>query len=206
MRHEVRQRSRFTALLCGLAVGYGVLFGLPVVAAKLYVWYDEQGTPHYTDQPRPGAKEIHVQSAQGYSSPPAAAPGARASAPAAAQPRNDAAPASPYSRVEIVQPADDEAIVNTGGRVDVVVELEPELAPGHRTWFLLDGVPQTDVQNGATQVTLEAARGTHTLRFRITDRDDAEIAASKPITFHVVQNSIANPPVGPKLRPPPKKP
>jgi hypothetical protein len=205
MRRRIRTLPLPAALLCGLAVGHGVLFGLPVLAAKLYVWYDAQGTPHYSDQPQPGAKEIEIQSAQGYPAP-AARPAAVARPAAAPKPR-DAASANPYVRVEIVQPADDESFVNTGGRVDVVAVIEPELAPGHLTWFLLDGVRQTDVQSGATQATLTVPRGSHTLRIQVTDQAENVIATSAPVTFHVRQESIANPPVGPTLKPkPPKKP
>lgn len=194
MRHGIRTLPLLAALVCG----YGVLFGLPVLAAKLYVWYDEKGTPHYTDQPRPGAKEIEIQPAQGYTPP------ARSSAPAAAaappsQPRN-AAPANPYARIEIVQPANDESIVNTGGRVDVVAVVEPELAPGHLTWFLLDGVRQTELQGGATQATLEVPRGTHRLSIQITDQAQNVIATSAPVTFHVRLPTVPNPPQGPALR------
>jgi hypothetical protein len=199
MRHGVRTLPLLAALLCG----YGALFGLPVLAAKLYVWYDAQGTPHYSDQPRPGAQEIEVRSAQGYSAP-ASSSSARPAAAAPAKPK-ESAPPNPYVRVEIVQPADDEHFVNTGGRVDVAAIIEPELAPGHLTWFLLDGQRQTDVQNGATQATLEVPRGTHTLRIQITDQAGNVIATSRDVTFHVQLPRVPNPPVGPTLKPPPPK-
>ena len=64
------------------------------------------------------------------------------------------------------------------------------------------------MQNGATQATLEVPRGTHTLRIQVTDQAENVIATSKSVTFHVRQESIANPPVGPTLKPkpPPKRP
>lgn len=203
MRHGVRTLPLLAALVCG----YGVLFGLPVLAAKLYVWYDAEGVPHYTDQPRPGAKEVEIQSAPGTGAP-AVAPSARPSRPVAKPKPSDAAPANPYVRLEIVQPAADESIVNTGGRVDVVAVIEPELAPGHLTWFLLDGQRLEDAQRGATQVSLDLPRGTHRLRLQVVDQQNRVIAASPEVEFHVRQPSLqANPPQGPALqRPRPKKP
>jgi hypothetical protein len=206
MQRRVRRPLLSAVLGCGLVAVCGALLGPPASATKVYVWYDAEGTPHYSDQPRPGAKEIEIQSAQGYSAPAARdAAAARPAAPGTTQPR-DAAPANPYTRVEIVQPAGDESFVNTSGRVDVVAVIEPGLAPGHLTWFLLDGVRQADIQNGATQATLEVSRGSHTLRIQITDQAEHEIASSAPVTFHVRTPTVPNPPVGPTLRKPPPQP
>lgn len=197
MRHGVRTLPLLVALVCG----YGVLFGLPVLAAKLYVWYDAEGRPHYSDQPKPGWKEVEIQ--------PAPSPGTRVVPPASTRPAasapakpRDAAPPNPYARIEIVQPAVDEVVVNTGGRVEVVAVIEPELAPGHLTWFLLDGKPLEDVQRGATQVTLDGMRGTHRLKLQVVDQQDRVIASSREVEFHVRQNTVATPPQGPALRKP----
>lgn len=194
MRHGVRTFPLLAALVCG----YCVLFGLPVLASKIYVWYDAQGVPHYTDQPRPGATEVEIQPPP--SGTPAAAPAH--SRPVAAPKPRDGAPPNPYSRVEIVQPAADESIVNTGGRVDVSAVVEPALAPGHLTWFLLDGQRIQDLQRGALQASIDVARGTHRLRIQIVDQADRVIATSPDVEFHVRTPVVANPPQGPALRKP----
>jgi hypothetical protein len=67
-------------------------------------------------------------------------------------------------------------------------------------WFELDG-RRYDAQ-GATTLSLPAARGEHVLRALVTDADGHEQIRSAAVTFYVRQATIASPPVGPTLQRP----
>jgi hypothetical protein len=169
--------------------------------AKLYKWVDEKGVTHWSDRAQPGAEKVDVQAAQGYR-PSAAAPRATVAAPAS---RPDAGPVA-YERVEIVRPVHDEVFVNTGGAVEIGAALSPSLAPGHRTWFVIDGKRLEDLSPAATAATVNAERGSHTVSFEVEDENGKVVATAPSITFHVRQTSIAKPPVGPALRQPQPRP
>jgi hypothetical protein len=172
--------------------------GVAAAQAQLYRWVDEKGVTHWSDRPVRGAEKIEVPAAQGFQPPPVR------ERPSAAPPPGSDGVAGPvnYSSVEIVRPADDESVVNTGGAVDVAASLSPALAPGHRTWFVYNGQRLDGPSPTATSTTLSADRGTHTIAIEIADETGSVVASSAPVTFHVRQNSIAQPPVGPNLRPP----
>lgn len=167
-------------------------------SATLYKWVDADGVTHYSDRPAPGAEQVHIAAAQSYKSTPVAAsqPRQRASTPS---------PAARYTRLELTRPAEGEAFVNNGGRVDAAAVVEPGLAAGHQLWFVLDGTRQPDPAGGALLMTFQVERGTHTIAAVITDDGGKEIMSSAGVTFFVRQNSaIANPPRGPAITPPKK--
>jgi hypothetical protein len=191
-------------LLPGLLLAGGLaalLGGTALAQAKLYKWVDDNGVTHYSDRPQPGAKKVDVPAAQSF---PAARTPPSAPAPRAAAPGHDAAADSPYSNVQILRPGNDEAFVNAGYVVDVAAALEPPLAPGHRTWFVLDGQQLQDPAPDATSATLTVERGSHTLQFQVADESGRIVASSAPVTFHVRQTSVAVPPRGPALQKPKK--
>lgn len=167
--------------------------------ATLYKWVDDSGVTHYSDRPAPGAERVKVLSAQGYRSPAAAS----TSRPRSVEPQPSVAG---YARVEVASPQDGDVLSNTGSTVNVSAAVEPRLADGHQLWFILDGTRQTEPAGGSLTATLEVTRGTHTLAVAITDANGREMIASAPISFSVRQTSIANPPKGPALPKPRKKP
>jgi hypothetical protein len=164
--------------------------------AQLYKWVDEKGVTHWSDRPVGGADRVEMPAAQGYQ--PAVSQPRPAERSAAADPSTEAVA---YDRVEIVRPGNDETLANTGGAVELVAALSPALAPGHRTWFVLDGQRLQDLPPAATSATVEAFRGSHTVSFEVEDATGTIVASAPPITFHVRQTSIARPPVGPAVRP-----
>lgn len=181
-------------LVCAGVLAAGAAHG----QAQLYRWVDDKGVTHFSDRPVEGAEKVAVPAAQGYQPRPVQQ---RAATPPAAPPDGAAAFVA-YGRVEIVRPANDEAFVNTGAAVDVAAALDPPLAPGHRTWFVLNGQRLQGVAPGSTSTSLEAERGSHTIAVEIVDESGNIVASSAPVTFHVRQNSIAQPPRGPALIPP----
>jgi hypothetical protein len=176
------------------------LLAAPAFAAQaVWKWVDEKGVTHYADRPVPGAQRVEI--AVGSPADSAQQPPPYTSS----SPRAPAA-APDYRNFEITRPADQESIVNQGGTVEVQLQIEPALQPGHSISLYLDGQPVQGFQPRSLAVTLDGMpRGEHSLSAVIEDRRGNRIKETSTVRFYVRQNSIAQPPVGPALRPPVKK-
>jgi len=190
-----------TALLLLLALAAPVLSST-AAATDVWKWVDEKGVTHYSDQPVAGATKIEVRtgnvvdtsSTSTSASSPAASPSAQAAAPA-------------YRNFEIWRPEPDQSIINTGGQVNVEIRVEPSVLPLHQLTLYLDGklvtgFPRNTLSYGLSDV----SRGAHSVSAVIMDQYSKTILESPTVVFHVRQESVAQPPVGPSLRPPPPKP
>jgi hypothetical protein len=173
----------------------------PALASQaVWKWVDDKGVVHYSDRPVPGATRIEIST--GTRAEPAAAEQAPAEEPSSlpAEPAR-----TPYQTLQITSPGNNETVVNTAGQVTVQVQLEPGLQSGHSLYlyldgFLVEGFPPTGTSHTLTNV----PRGTHTLIATVNDSRGRRFQESPVATFSVRQASVANPPVGPSLRPPPK--
>jgi hypothetical protein len=176
-----------------------VMAAVPAFAGQtVWKWVDERGVTHFSDQPVPGATKMELNSSPRSSAEP--------TTPAYVSPPTRTRSSGPaYSRLVIESPQQDESIINTGGKVVVRLASTPALAQDHVVTLYLDGAQVQDFPaNGMSHELSEVPRGTHTLRFAVSTRQGELIQESPPSTFHVRQESIANPPVGPTLRNPPK--
>jgi len=204
MRSRIAPAARLAlVLLCGC----GLSGGVRAAGTTLYKWVDQDGVTHYSDRPEPGSQRVHVGPAQTYKSAPA---GARAQSPAkgappAAAPRRDAA-APAYTRVAIETPVAGRVFVNEGSSIQVSAAIEPELAPGHQIWFILDGQKVEGLPPAAATAVLEAGRGEHTVVVTIADAEGTELVSSAPVPFVVRLPSVVNPPTGPLVPPRPPRP
>jgi hypothetical protein len=167
-------------------------------AEEVWRWVDSNGVTHYSDRPVPGAEKVDLK-VQTYT--PSQRPTSRP-----AQPAQESQQEAPdYRGLEIWKPAQDEAIVNTAGMVSVRLRLDPGLANNHSIFLFLDGQRVDNQPLDALDFQLnEVPRGTHSLTAMVTDSDGKTLIQAPPVVFHVVQTSVANPPVGPALRPQPK--
>lgn len=187
-----------TALLILLAIATPAS---TVWASTVWKWVDEKGVTHYSDQPVPGAIRIEVRAgnvadAREDLDLPSAAPDASTPAPAAF---------TKYSDFEIYRPENDQTFPNTGGQVNVEIRINPAVQPLHTLNLYLDGKIVTGYPRNATSFALAGVtRGTHNVTATITDRAGKQLQESNSVVFTVRQESIANPPVGPSQRPPPK--
>jgi len=166
-------------------------------SATLYKWVDSDGVTHYSDRPAPGAVQVHIANAQTYKSNPVAAPNQRTSTTTVPK-------GAKYSRVQITSPTDGQSFVDTGGKVDIAADVAPALAAANQLWFQIDGTRQPEPAGPGYSASFEVARGTHTAAAVITDGDGHEVITSAPVTFYVLQHSVATPPRGPTLTAPPK--
>jgi hypothetical protein len=156
-------------------------------SAATYKWTDANGQVHYSDRPMPGAVEIDLRPAQGYA-PPA---GSLQVAPAA-----DTAPAEaaqPYTRIEVVSPAQQETLWNIEGDLPVQVMLEPALQAGHRFGVYLNG-QLIDLNATSPQLVVpEVYRGAHSLQAVVLDARGTPVVRSLAVMFQVMQTSLMNP-------------
>jgi Domain of unknown function (DUF4124) len=172
----------------------------------VWKWVDDQGVTHYSDRPVPGATPIKLSTPTSRSS----SSGAESPAPRpSAQPTQSAAPGAPteqvYRNFEIWKPLREETIANTGGVVQVNVRVDPDIGAQHRLNLYLDGKLVEGFARNTTDFELkDVPRGMHSVAAIITDAAGTRIQEAAPVVFHVRQESVANPPVGPSLRPPPK--
>jgi hypothetical protein len=166
---------------------------------EVWQWRDENGVTHFSDQPVPGARKIVLTGAN----PTAAAP---SSAAAAAVTRPAPRPAVQYTRLEIWQPANDEAFFGADAEVNVRLRSDPPLAQGDRLLTYLDGT-QLEGENALEHRLTGLNRGAHSLISVIVDGQGNERIRSAPVVFHMKQTTAANPRnLGPAQRPAPPKP
>ena len=174
------------------------MLAAPAFAAQtVWKWVDDKGVTHYSDRAMPGATKIELHVAPATTVEP--------SSYSTPRPQEDREPAGPpYRSFEIANPAQDQTIPNTGGAVQVSVRIEPALRNGHTVQLLLDARPVASPGLTTDFSLNEIPRGTHTAKAVIRDRRGVQIQETSTVQFHVRQESIANPPVGPALRNPPK--
>lgn len=188
-----------TALLLLLALAAPVLSST-AHATDVWKWVDEKGITHYSDQPVAGATKIEVRTGNAIENAPQFSAGAGSSS--SQQPA-----VTDYRNFEIWRPEPDQTIVNSAGQVNVEIRVEPGVQSMHQLSLYLDGKLVTGFPPNALSYSLTGVpRGTHQLTAAIADRNGKTLKETSSIVFHVRQESIANPPVGPSVRPAPPKP
>ena len=149
----------------------------------VYKWIDAKGVVHYSDQPHPHAQKLEIQGAQTFAAPSAPL----TSSEYAPQP-SEAAHAA-YRSCEIVQPADQQMLMNVH-RATVVVRTSPALRQGDDIRLFVDG---KQVPGSGTTYTVPVFRGQHSAQAMIEDSTGQIICETSTVTFYVHQPSIQNP-------------
>jgi len=179
----------------------GLLFSLAAQPQEIYRWVDKDGIVHYADQPGSPDAVLVPYSGRLPSSGDAEPPSLYET-----QPRQDGPPTGPtYESLRITSPAVDEVFYGGDVSVSVQMELDRDLRPGDTLVVFLDGQRVPDV-SGLSATLTGLTRGTHFVRAAVTDEAGSVVITSPQVTFHLRQQSIAQPPTGPNLRPPPPKP
>jgi Domain of unknown function (DUF4124) len=188
-----------TTLLILLAFAAQGLAGIASADSTVWKWVDDRGVVHYSDQPVPGATRIEVKAGNIAQSSPEVGNAA---------PSDTGTPAAAfagYRNFEIWRPEPDQVFTNTGGQVNVEIRVEPAVQAAHTLNLFLDGKLVTGFARNALSYALGGVeRGTHNVTATITDRAGRTLQETRAIVFIVRQQSVANPPVGPSQRPPPK--
>ena len=115
---------------------------------------------------------------------------------APAEVRPSAARAIAYVEAAILAPADDAALRDNAGRVQVRGRVRPALAPGHQVQLLLDGAPWGSPQSAANFSLANIDRGTHSLALRILNGEGKPLFTGQPSTFHLLRHSRLHPKPG----------
>ena len=157
-----------------------------VVMAQAYRWTDADGTVHYSDKPTDGAEQIYLPESTRSSRPFAQTTATATPAEEAAEP---SAPFS-YDSIEVSAPAPEETLWNIGGVLNVAVNVQPALRPGHRMRVYFDG--ESRMVSGSSFQIQEVFRGVHNIQAEVLDENGQLMGRSLPNRFYVQQNSIAN--------------
>ncbi len=168
-------------------------------ASKIYRTVDEDGNVVFTDiPPKDGeqSESVAVESPNTFTGEPARpdqwiveqGEGAEAEADAFS-----------YESLTINSPADDEAVRENAGNVNIVATAVPALRPGHRIRVLLDGVPEQEGHQSSF-VLSNVDRGTHSVTTEIVDEAGTVLLASAPTTFHLQRVAAGRPVPAPTRR------
>ena len=155
-----------------------------VALAEAYTWTDENGVVHYSDRPQPGAKQIELPEQDARRPAPAIRP------QSTTDDELDALPNAPfeYRTLEISAPAAEETLWNIEGVLDVTLDLQPSLQPGHQVRVYFDGNPQ--MVDGTSFQLQEVWRGVHNLQVEIIDETGTLMIRSRPNRFYVQQATV----------------
>lgn len=160
-----------------------------------FSWIDENGQRVFSDRPRPGAEgsdEIKIDVPQPPSNPFTSLEEATDEPPD--EPEEPEEFDEPII-VAVVRPGPDETFVNTGGRVQVGVNVSPRLPAEGRVLVYLDGALATTGAPGQQSFMLEPVyRGEHTVAASVTDPNGTEVSRSLPVRFFVRQATLIRPP------------
>ena len=162
--------------------------GSAAQAVPVYRWVDENGQVNYSDRPGPGAVRVELT----VSAPSIRA---RVSLPPRQPPGMGAQPsvAEGYETLAVLQPASHDTLWGTGGRVEIAIDVSPDLQPRHGLGLYLDGELAESAFRTMRFSIEEVPRGEHTVQAVILDEAGRELLRSAPVTFFVQQTSIHYP-------------
>jgi hypothetical protein len=155
------------------------------VMAQAYRWVDADGVVHYSDRPQEGAETIQLPEDRRptRSFAPATTPTTQ-TGDAAEEP----AAAFSYDSIEISAPAAEETLWNIEGVLNVTLNVQPALQPGHRVRVYFDGNEQ--MVSGSSFQIQEVYRGVHNLQAEVLDETGKLMGRSMTNRFYVQQNTI----------------
>lgn len=159
--------------------------------AQAYRWVDQDGVVHFSDRPHPGAEEIELPRDRPATSTRAPTPSSTFSRRNERQPETEPEdePFS-YESINIVAPGAEETLWNIEGVLNVSLQLQPRLQPGHRVRVYFDGEERMMTSRSSFQVE-EVYRGVHNIQVEVLDATGTLMIRSQPSRFYVQQNSIA---------------
>lgn len=201
LAHSMLMKKLIPYLILAVMSG----FYLPMnAAAAIYKWVGPNGQIIYSDEPRPGAKEIEIAPDPPPPLPEViAAPPVLDAAPLAPLPPGDVTaplqtdtpapltvpkpPLAGYSQLLIVSPANNQAVRENNGDVGVELALQPDLDidAGHRITLILDGRQLPVAQISPLFNLANVDRGSHTLQALIINGQGTVLARSDQIIFHL---------------------
>jgi len=156
------------------------------VLAQAYKWTDEEGVVHYSDRPQEGAEEVVLPDSPRRPPPPASS--ARTATTEGAPDAAEEAGPFRYESLIIGAPLAEETLWNIEGVLNVTLNLQPALRPGHRIRVYFDGTPR--YVNRLSFELNQVYRGVHNIQAEIIDESGTMMIRSMPNRFYVQQNTI----------------
>ena len=181
-------------MLKRIFVGFAALLLAGAVLAQAYRWVDDNGLVHYSDKPHPGAEEIQLPGSRTnvVRQRPRTAPTTRSTSTRTSTANNDSmADAGPfqYESLAVASPAAEETKWNIGSVLDVSLDLQPGLQPGHQIRVYFDGEVRQTVTSTSFQLE-EVWRGVHNIQVEVLDETGQMMIRSMPNRFYVQQTNI----------------
>ena len=169
---------------------FALLIITPTMADEIYKWVDDNGQLHFSDVPRDGATEVEIAPAQTFSAPSASTADTSYKATTVSDVADEQDVVS-YRSMEIIGPATEETIWNTGGEITVSVQLQPGLQTGHQIRLFIDGKPLQNLQPNTSSLQVSGVeRGEHKLRAEVWDENGQVLIAAQPSIFFYQQTSV----------------
>jgi len=161
------------------------LLTTPLSAQQVYVYYDEQGIPHYSDQPSADSVLVNLHVLQPSSTPSPAI---------SLEPDQSAAKMEPLQfKLAILSPQPDESILSNSGELRVQTQTEPQLPEGHQLRLVFDQSQLSPLQRQAGFVLQGIERGEHSLQLQQVDPNGKLIAESSITRFYLRKSTMNSP-------------
>ena len=159
------------------------LFSFSACAATIYKSEDELGRPVFSNRADENAEKVKLKEPTTYESHRPATPlRARSS-------KTESEPEQKYTDLLIVEPANNSAIRNNAGTVELSVEVKPEIQKGHTLELLMDGNPVKSLTGTGSVVLENIDRGTHVFQLRVSKSKGGTIASGPPTSITVLRHS-----------------
>lgn len=148
-------------------------------SSQIYTWTDSNGSIHFSDTPRKGAKKITLPPMQTFTPKPNT--NAIDSAIDTQEEKKTL-----YKSVTIVEPSNQTTSRDNQGRIPILVETIPALKPGDKVQILLDGQPIGSPQKSTSFLLSNVLRGEHTLSAAIVNASgDSLLESQAPIIIYM---------------------
>jgi hypothetical protein len=192
-----KRLSTALLFLLGLAMAAA---GLAQNKREVWRWTDPGGVVHFSDTPQPGATRLVITTSTSAATP---APAGQASAATPAS--GPAEERVRYESLQFIQPGNGETFFNADAQVPVGLTIAPALSRTDELALYLNGQRVDGFPPRAFNHVLSGLeRGAHTLTAAVVGPDGNVLLRSEPRVFHIRQNSVANPPGRPGVKPIPR--
>ncbi|MCW8331079.1 DUF4124 domain-containing protein [Photobacterium sp. SDRW27] len=170
----------FTITLAGLITATGLQ------ATTIYTWEDENGVIHFSDQAKPGASTVELNTLPSIET---RHPTAISSAEPDVMEADKAESALPPATIRLLSPLHQQTIRDNEGIISVSAVSNRKLDKGHTVQLLLDGKPYGRPQTQLNWRMVNIDRGSHTLRAQVLKYGKV-IASSDMITVYLHRASL----------------
>lgn len=170
-------------------LGLAAILVAGAAMAQAYRWVDENGVVHYSDRPEPGAEQIVLPEPNTVSVPRRERPLRQAAAAEDAdEDGEEQSDPVNYSLLEIASPKPEETLWNIEGVLNVSLNVQPALQPGHQVRVYFDGEPR--IVSGTSFQIEEVWRGVHNIQVEILDGTGKMLIRSRTNRFYVQRNTV----------------